>query len=168
MTEDIGSYWVLYGNYLTLKADGCVTNNLVVSWYINGEYYGNGKTIYLNRPIGYNKITAVLSYDGKSQVVNSTELNLGYVPVLVVSAVSGIFLFLYEFTRCRDDDMISKFILSNDMTDRRSLKKAARGERITSRNLNRIIRELRDSGRIKIDLDPDNNSYIIVNKEEKS
>lgn len=164
----IGSYWVLYGNYLTLKADGCVTNNLVVSWYINGEYYGNGKTIYLNRPIGYNKITAVLSYDGKSQVVNSTELNMGYVPVLVVSAVSGIFLFLYEFTRCRDDDMISKFILSNDMTDRRTLKKAARGERIPSRNLNRIIRELRDSGKIRIDLDPDNNSYIIVNKEEKS
>ncbi|MGC8505281.1 MAG: hypothetical protein ACP5NK_01030 [Thermoplasmata archaeon] len=164
----IGTYWVIYGNYFTLKADGCVTNNLVVTWYIDGKYSGTGKSIYVRQPIGYNRVTAVLSYDGKSQAVNTTELNLGYIPILVLSAVSGIFLFLYEFTRCRDDDRISKFVLSNDMIDRRSLNKAARGERIPSRNLNRIIRELRDSGKIKIDMDPDSNSYIIVNKEEKS
>lgn len=163
----ITSTWVIYGNYISLDLNGCVTGNLAISWYINGKYYGNGKEIYLDQPVGYNRISAVLSYDGKSQAVNATVLNLGFIPVLLASVIVGAAISIYELSRCRDEDKIASLIISNNGTDRKSLKKAARVERITSGKLNKVIRNMRESGKIRIEVDPDNNSYFIVNDDKK-
>jgi len=164
----ITSVWVIYGSYVSLDLKGCVTGNLEISWYINGKYYGNGKEIYLDQPVGYNRISAILSYDGKNQTVNATDLNLGFIPVLLASVIVGTIISIYEVSRCRDEDKIASFIISNNGTDRRSLRKAARVERIASGKLNKVIRKMRESGKIRIEVDPDNDSYFIVNNDRKT
>ena len=153
--------------YLNIKGNN--TGNATVAWYINGRYSGSGTELNEKLPVGIDKLSAKIRYDGKTYPVEKTVIVLGNIPYIVgavgIGAIITIFAIeTFYFNNTNIDDIIE----NSYGKSMKEVIKAGRKKRVSSRRIKYRLKALSTEGKISIARDLDNKKYVMANKRKKT
>ena len=152
-----------------LKIKGNNTGNATVAWYINGRYSGSGTELNEKLPVGIDKLSAKISYDGKTYLVEKTVIVLGNILYIVgaigIGAIISIFAVETFYFNNTDIDYIIENSYGKSMKE---VIKAGRKKRVSGRRIKYRLRSLSMEGKISIARDLDNKKYVMANKRKKT
>ena len=152
--------------FLNIKGNN--TGNATVAWYVNGKYSGSGTELHEKLPVGIDRISARISYDGKTYTTEKTVVVLGNIPYIVGAAGIGsvIAIFAVETFYFNNTDIDSIIENSYGKTVK-ELMKTGRKKRASGRRIKYRLKALSMEGKISIARDLDNNKYVMANKRKK-
>ena len=148
--------------YLNIKGNN--TGNATVAWYVNGRYSGSGTELHEKLPVGIDKLSAKISYDGKTYTVEKSVIVLGNIPYIVGSMGTGaiITIFAIETFYFNNTD-IDNIIENSYGKSVKEVIKAARKNRASGRRIKYRLKALSMEGKISIARDLDNKKYVMAN-----
>ena len=151
-----------------LKIKGNNTGNATVAWYVNGKYSGSGTQLHEQLPVGIDKLSAKISYNGKTYTVEKSVIVLGNIPYVVgiVGIGSIITIFAVETFYFNNTD-IDDIIENSYGKSVKEVIKAGRKNRASGRRIKYRLKALSMEGKISIARDLDNKKYVMANKRKK-
>lgn len=152
--------------YLAIKGNN--TGNATVAWYVNGKYSGSGTELNEKLPVGIDKLSAQISYNGKTYTVEKTVIVLGNIPYIVgsVGIVAIITIFAVETFYFNNTD-IDDIIENSYGKSMKEVIKAGRKKRASGRRIKYRLKAMSMEGKISIARDLDNKKYVMENKRKK-
>ena len=153
--------------YLSIKGNN--TGSATVAWYVNGKYSGSGTELYEKLPVGIDRISARIAYDGKAYTTKKTVVVLGNIPYIVGAAGIGsvIAIFAVETFYFNNTD-IDSIIENSYGKSLKELMKTGRKKRASGRRIKYRLNVLSMEGKISIARDLDNKKYVMQNKHKKT
>ncbi|SMD31097.1 hypothetical protein SAMN02745355_1017 [Picrophilus oshimae DSM 9789] len=163
----IYKYSIDYNNgILSLILNGINTKNVSISWFLNGKYIGSGSIIKYKMPLGYNNITARLSFDGKTVYYTRYIIVTGspVYYILIILIILASFIAYYKL-RYKNKN-IGDFINSMNGKPLSVIYKTCRRHSISRHALKKEIKNLRLNGIIEIEEDMDGKKYLVIKTQK--
>ncbi len=150
-------------NVLYLKINGKNTKNITIEWFINNKYYGSGDKINPSLPVGIDKITAKIDYNGKTIYVNKKITVLGNIPYYISVIFISIIIFIFIFNTFYYNNKNIEYIIENlnGKTIKDAIKEAKKN-RISRHYLMSGIKLMEKNNKLSIEKDLDNQKFILL------
>ncbi len=133
-------------------------------WYVNGREHGNGDTLIWSLPLGFDNVTAVVTYGNKTFSRSETVFSTGpYIPAAGI-ALLVVFMAYRGHTGSGDPEKVSEFLASCNGLRVESIVKNAARSGVKRSAVIRAMDSLVEKNQAAFASDPDGKRYFRLRK----